>query len=420
MKKVETMRRIGALAVAGMLTMGLAACGTNNEGENQCAADELLAESSSLPQACYKTCTSDNECLRSEQCKSFGENSICVPSAPLVCDNPPDDFCEGSVSVTHDAMGDGSSGTCDYNPTRTDCETMDMACNQATGKCDGPSVASLCGTYCDLFFGQCAADTCSSVNAGDLTMRRDACLNGGTIGNQTFPSCLTEYNTNANLRTSVNNGQTAMCMADDVLRTLCQIYGGMACGCADPTVGGACIADSDCELGFLEGGCIDEATSMGDFPGGYCSVLGCDAGSTMAGAGSRGDATGCGVENLCLNQNSQQGVVGVCFEGCTQTSDCARAPADLMDPMSPGYSCSIIGTFNDGSAAGICQPACATNDDCEGQNGMPGGFCNADRSCEPPCDPMDAMACGDAFTCVERGINMGTMSTGSCEFGTGM
>ena len=157
----------------------------------------------------------------------------------------------------------------------------------------------------------------------------------------------------------------------------------------------------------------DENGEPTGYIGGYCLSGPCDSGSTMAGVGAIGPQTGCGAEGFCINEQSQQGVQSICYKSCSANTDCRS-----------GYACEVIGFFNDAdmTPAGRCQPACATNDDCEvytlnDGSGQLNSFCNTDGWCEVPCNPNEANSCGDGggYVCTARTeFNAETDFGGSC------
>ena len=61
-----------------------------------------------------------------------------------MCDDPPDDFCDGDDAVTYLPAGSCSMGMCDYGETRTDCSSLGLPC--INGACDDPCDGTICVT----------------------------------------------------------------------------------------------------------------------------------------------------------------------------------------------------------------------------------------------------------------------------------
>ncbi|MEM1348989.1 MAG: hypothetical protein AAGI01_10560 [Myxococcota bacterium] len=408
MKKVETMRRIGTLAMAGIMAMCLAACGNNNDNnpDSQCADGQIFAQLGDEPEGCFTSCEDDDDCLRSETCMEFGENKVCVEGAPLVCDNPPDDFCEGSVAVTHPAMGDSSSGTCVYTETRTDCEATNNACN--LGVCEGPSPKFACEQFANLLLGDCATTTCT-FNALDqeaIAQNRALFLNGGTVDGQPRTACEDAYRTNGDLRAQVNS-LTGMCGDEEITQQLCDIYGFERCGCPVPAdIGEDCSDGGDVS-------CDGQLCLQGTPEKSFCSATCDDGGSGL----TIGDSTGCGAD-VCLGSNVTGLQADVCEEVCSsaQGEECLDADRACV------Y---VFDGDTEESVRGYCDQRCD-----QLENGCSLGltideqrvdfFCDqADGTCEFPCDPTvteNNGGCPDGSTCVERmDFNTGTPRTGSCQ-----
>jgi hypothetical protein len=126
-------------------------------------------------------------------------------------------------------------------------------------------------------------------------------------------------------------------------------------------VGGPCKKSADCAGG--EGkGCLPATYLDGSagWPGGYCTVFGCETGSCPEGSEcfQMSDGAG-GVETLCL-------------AACTKKADC-----------NAGYACPEFGA---------CVPACTSDADCGD-----GEECTPDGTCETK--PCTAGSCGAGYKC---------------------
>lgn len=167
--------------------------------------------------------------------------------------------------------------------------------------------------------------------------------------------------------------------------------------------GGACAADSDCEVGR----CLSEEASGGAVPGGYCSVE-CIA-----------DAD-CG-RGHCLEAEGGRR----CFESCDDVGRC-RVGWVCAGDEGPGcrVDCRVAGCPGQGRCddrAGLCRPPpipcpypCAVGESCEQARCVrQDGSCRTDYHCpsgqichEAVCVPRpftacdDDAACGDSQRCV--------------------
>jgi len=188
---------------------------------------------------------------------------------------------------------------------------------------------------------------------------------------------------------------------DGPVRALC--YG------VDADAAGAGAACSDAT------DCAGAAACLPSFPGGYCAVIGCTAGSCPAGAEcvevddeptclracvSDGDCDGTeGAERRCgVLESVSGGTVSVCISGV------AAGPigaACLSDFECESGTCQILGDGTCGQTGGPCFPASVATD-CNGAESCL--LSNDSRAgvCTRPCGP-GAVSCPDGSFCVADG-----------------
>ncbi len=130
---------------------------------------------------------------------------------------------------------------------------------------------------------------------------------------------------------------------DEISRRACRNDADLAnaCECAplfpQPNVGDPCENNDDCEG--------PAAACAGNFPGGYCTSIGCEG------------HLDCGPNNWCLSTN-ETGTA--CFQGCNDDPGVCR----------DGYTCWVL-TDN----VEACLPQCDTDDECSNGRTCTDGAC---------------------------------------------
>jgi hypothetical protein len=308
-----------------------------------CVAGQCVEDSTNNPPGC----TSDTQCGADEVC----EAGVCVEEGG-------GDECEFTSQCPDFEVC--SNGTCVRDPdveclSDRDCGA-DEFCN-ADAECEAEvdETAVLCESYCANIYGSCPKSQCGGLTASDRSdadRNYDLCLNGGSSNGQSLQPCVDRYASDSQFRQGVDNFGNQACGSTQLREVHCyQLgYGDKCSGCEGWTVGDPCSVESQCDAGPLQVQCIpQEDPNTGDptgFRGGYCVGLGCNAGSGQANQVDFGPQTGCGFEAVCVNQDLQGTVTGVCFGLCTGPGTCRT-----------GYDCTEVGTFTDGSTLGICVPA---------------------------------------------------------------
>jgi hypothetical protein len=246
-----------------------------------------------------------------------------------------------------------------------DC-TSPLKCDQGTQTCVTCSSRVPCasGATCDTSVpgGSCAGtqangDTCSGSGEcvggncldeatyawpGGYCAQTCATANNCASGSACWQSyCLQTCSSNYDCRdgyacgtVTLDDGTTGtVCLPDcsygsDCSNGKCDKYSGLCTPTgAGALTGQACTANSDCESQW----CITQAAS--GFPGGYCASL-CST-TTLT----------CGGDGVCDTDGTTDGF-GVCYDGCTSSSDCTRS----------NYDCYSIDTAGDMA----CVPTCGT------------------------------------------------------------
>jgi hypothetical protein len=186
---------------------------------------------------------------------------------------------------------------------------------------------------------------------------------------------------------------------------MCDVGGGFsgAGQCYDPgsELGDACTDTAECPSG---GFCLPDRFG---YPGGYCSTFGCDPEAD----------TGCPDGGHCFPTRGG----GICFRGCADDSDCARADYECTDSVDYPGRMTCQPAFDPANLGQVCS---AGRGDCtggaclsEGETGWPDSYCVA-TGCDPeatdPGCPGDGVCipAGDAGICVD-----GCTDGGDCRDG---
>ena len=158
-------------------------------------------------------------------------------------------------------------------------------------------------------------------------------------------------------------------------------------------VGAPCLADNECPS---DGFCITQ--SQYDYPGGYCTTY-CNV--------------SCANGDICVGVG---GNTSICYDGCSQTSDCRDGydclelegsqtgcvPSCTVSGCEDGYLCDESSGDCYSESAGPAGAACVSNVDCADGNGcydestygIHEGFCG---------DICDSDPCGTGDSCIDMG-----------------
>ena len=334
-------------------------------------------------------------CNNDAECRINREDTNMVPGiqspqdcelAPMVCDG--DCYCgEGDAAVycDEDAMDDcdcaglmGCSGEMtNFDALRYNTDSQ-ATCNTDTGRCQFPGTPGVeggepcvssdeeceangrciseadfdwpggtCTKFrCDLPGNECAGDAV----CGDRRVGVHLCLQGCTVADGADPMDSSTWITNnggcrdgyacvwngSGGAGTANNGH---CVPGQFNPEITENNFGEPCA----NDMGMENADSKCFSPFGQGFCFQES-SDGGFPGGYCSMLDCQA------PGLPTDV--CGEGNVCIDIDGASGDVTACLKGC-----------DNADACREGYACADI-DGNPMTSGGACLPNCTTNEEC--------------------------------------------------------
>lgn len=312
----------------------------------------------------------------------------------------------------------------------------------------GVAIAKGCYETCDPNGNDCASgETCTETSLGGLCV-------GGSTANNTNPNNMNTNNTSAN-NTSANNTSANNTAANNTNNTSTTPNNSNTgntsttppntnTGNGIDDAGAACASDADCD-----GTCI--ATEQ--FPGGYCSSLGCTADTEC---GQSGVCVNVGDSNACLascadESDCREGYAcqddgaggNICFPqppdpgaACSSDADCGGAVCfgigeqgycafgcDMDNPCPTGFSC---GLFNQvGDNIGICQPDCTEDSECRSDLVCTDTDADNDSECfievasgpggpADPCTEITDCSGGLDGFCIEE--DMGEFVGGYCTF----
>jgi hypothetical protein len=300
-------------------------CAVGGAAALACANDALCVEASTAPGSpfCTALCRADVDCAAGSICLlqksaalpngSYAQLGMCTPVAKL-----------GETACAREADCGATEGCVSYG-----ARTSLFVCRTSSGT---KGVGEACTAPAQCRSGQC--------------LDRDGHVGSGQ--NRAFCAgpCAQNTDCGANqrcVRVVPSNNGTPLDPTDDVVVGFCQTLvtattaqsctttGGCAGACDAATglcykpgtaVGAACASGADCDLGAA---CVTGTR----FPGGYCAVSGC-----APGGGSGVDVCP-GTRTVC-SQRASDAPVFVCYERCSQTSDCSRAGAG-----NGGYICDV-------------------------------------------------------------------------------
>jgi hypothetical protein len=345
-----------------------AACSTNADCASGLCDNET--DSGNPDGTCRSYCdpTAANPCPDGGACLDYGDSAIpgafgvCFDTCASVADCRPGYVCQDEGLA---------SGLCEAD-CESDAECPDTStCNKYTGYCEPTGAkgkdGAACTTGTDCESGWCWTEAgtgrpggiCTSVcNPGSgVCPDSGYCQDASTTQNgPTFAYCMDTCAAGADCRAGYSclewTGTTAVCYPDCTSNTqcpgttTCNLYSGFC----EPTTGGvdgaACTTDADCASGICD--------TQGDTgnPKGTCRSQ-CNPSVTNS----------CPSGGVCFDYGTagNPGVYGLCWDGCTSSSQC-RA----------GYSC-----FNVGGGVGACFADCTADSQCAGAVGCNeySGYC---------------------------------------------
>lgn len=339
-------------------------CSTFCSADEDCGDGAVCVAVDMGTSLCLTSCEPGaNECRAGYGCSTAAGVPVCLPGCEDDSDCATGQECE---------VGGGFSGAgaC-FDPTSA-------VGDPCTSEGDCPA-GGFCRTAEEGWpGGSCGLPGCDFEN--------DDCPAGShCVVTGRFPFCIDDCTTDDECR----DGYTCIPQLGFPERTTCQpTFDESALGVAcsqrrNPCLGGFCLREG--EYGF---------------PDSYCIAVGCDA------------DTPCPGDGVCFTTGSG---VGVCFDGCTATTDC-RA----------GYTCRPSNSEDASSPLG-CLPGCENDGECSND----GFVCNTGTGLcgEPfmaanlgePCAGPDDCAGGACLTEAEDGWPAGTCTYPGCRLsGTGM
>jgi hypothetical protein len=144
-----------------------------------------------------------------------------------------------------------------------------------------------------------------------------------------------------------------------------------SCTCPEPNTGEPCDMGQACYNNEAATGCILTLGGQ-DYPGGYCTTVGCEPGQ-------------CGADGRCITVRTNEEERRLCMRDCTPGNPQCRE----------GYGCHVT---DDNNTRGVCTPSCATDEDCNGLICVE-GRCIQDLPCATDADTScpEGTACLDGY-----------------------
>lgn len=346
----------GTSAEAGKCADGL---DNDADGKTDCADTADCPNGASCGTGCQCQSLLKRETACGDGLDNDGDGALdcgdpeCAGAVAESCADGKDNDCDGQADCADaDCSGQGACATRDDGQP---C-TLDSQCKG--GRCLSEAVYGFPGGACSNALtctvgssagcngGLCvetgAVDTCFAACTGSGLGASGACRAGY--------SCIDSDLDAAN----ANNYCTALCTADAQCTPGGANYGcnpwSKRCELKDngrARYGEPCTADAQCESNF----CL--TAGGGAYPGGYCSGL-CNA-----------TTGGCGGDGRCLHEAAWGDNTGVCYDGCTQDSQCRIASNYSCQVLLTSQVCHCRGTGDPCSASGQCCSASCVVGSCQ-------------------------------------------------------
>lgn len=216
-----------------------------------------------------------------------------------------------------------------------------------------PWTSQQCAAACENF-QSCVEEFCTVT--GDRAQITEVCTQG-CLSDPEFRGWLAQAQ-----ESSCAHTQARLCREQDY-------HEQPECSCPAANPGAPCDMGQVCYNNELATGCLT-AIGPDQFPGGYCTALGCATGQ-------------CGEGGRCIAVNTNGEVENLCMQAC--------APKPSGHGCREGYGCRAVDNNN---TRGVCTPACETDSQC-------GVLLCLQGSCVQnlPCDEATPDTCPEGTTC---------------------